>query len=290
MKDIGGVVLDLKKIAVLGAGIMGAGIAQAAAQAGYSVILRDLQMSLVKGGLETIEKNLDKESAKGLLHEDKNVIMSRINGTTDLAQLKDVDLLIEAVVENIAVKKQIFAELDNICADYTVLASNTSSLSITEIAASTKRHEKVLGMHFFNPVSSMKLVELVKGMETADKTIEIARGFVRQLGKKEVVVERESPGFIVNRILVPYLNEAIFTYGDGIAGIEEIDLAMRLGAGMPIGPLQLADIIGLDTLYSATLVFYDEFKDPKYRPHTLFSTMIRAGYLGKKSGQGFYKY
>ena len=290
MKDIGGVVLDLKKIAVLGAGIMGAGIAQAAAQAGYSVILRDLQMSLVKGGLETIEKNLDKESAKGLLHEDKNVIMSRINGNTDLAQLKDVDLLIEAVVENIAVKKQIFAELDNICADYTVLASNTSSLSITEIAASTKRHEKVLGMHFFNPVSSMKLVELVKGMETADKTIEIARGFVRQLGKKEVVVERESPGFIVNRILVPYLNEAIFTYGDGIAGIEEIDLAMRLGAGMPIGPLQLADIIGLDTLYSATLVFYDEFKDPKYRPHTLFSTMIRAGYLGKKSGQGFYKY
>lgn len=282
--------MGLKKVAVLGAGIMGAGIAQVAAQAGYSVILRDLQMSLVKDGMQTIEENLDKEIKKGLLNEDKAVVMSRIKGTTDLAQLKDVDLLIEAVVENIAVKKQIFAELDNICADYTVLASNTSSLSITEIAASTKRQENVLGMHFFNPVSTMKLVELVKGMETADQTIEIAREFTRQLGKKEVVVERESPGFIVNRILVPYLNEAIFTYGDGIAGIEEIDLAMKLGAGMSKGPLELADIIGLDTLYSVMLVFYNEFRDSKYRPHTLFSTMIRAGYLGKKSGRGFYKY
>lgn len=282
--------MGLKNVAVLGAGIMGAGIAQAAAQAGYSVILRDLQMSLVKDGLKTIEKNLDKDRAKGLLNEDKTVIMSRIKGTTDLAQLEDVDLLIEAVVENIAVKKQIFAELDNICADYTILASNTSTLSITEIAASTRRQEKVLGMHFFNPVSTMKLVELIKGMETADQTIEIAREFTRQLGKKEVVLERESPGFIVNRILVPYLNEAIFAYGEGVAGIEEIDLAMKLGAGMPMGPLELADIIGLDTLYSVILVFYYEFKDSKYRPHTLFSTMIRAGYFGKKSGRGFYKY
>jgi len=281
----------VKKIAVLGAGLMGAGIAQVAAQGGYTVILRDLQMALVNNGIKTIKNNLTKMINNDLITEkQKKDIMNRIQGSTDLAELKDVDLVIEAVVENMAVKKQIFAELDNICAEHTILATNTSTLSITEIASSTRRNDRVLGMHFFNPVPNMKLVELVKGIETSDQTVNIAREFVEQIGKQGVVVQRESPGFIVNRILVPYLNEAIFVYAEGVAAKEEIDLAMKYGAGMPIGPFELADIIGLDILYSMVLAFYNEFRDTKYRPHPLFSTMIRAGYFGKKTGKGFYNY
>lgn len=281
----------MKSIAVLGAGIMGAGIAQVAAQAGYSVILRDLQMSLVKDGLKTITDSLDRMISKGSINEDdKAAIMNRISGTIDLAQLNEVDLVIEAVVENIAVKKQIFAELDIICPEHTILATNTSSLSITEIAASTRRQDKVLGMHFFNPVAQMKLVELIAGIETSHDTIKAAQEFVNGIGKEYILVKRESPGFIVNRILVPYINEAICIYGEGIAEKETIDLAMKLGAGMSQGPLELADMIGLDTLYSVLLTFYSEFRDPKYRPHTIFSTMVRAGYYGKKSGKGFYSY
>ena len=281
----------MKKIAVLGAGIMGAGIAQVAAEAGYSVILRDLQNSLVRDGLTTIENNLDKMIMKGEMDKDtKSAILNRIHGTIDLAELKDVDLVIEAVVENIAVKKQIFRELDNICSEGTILATNTSSLSITEIASSTRRPDRILGLHFLNPVSQIKLVELVKGMETSCATVNIACEFVSRIGKEYLVVKRESPGFIVNRILVPYINEAIFVYGEGLADQASIDKAMKLGAGMAMGPLEMADIIGLDTLYDVLLVFYNEFRDPKYRPHTVLSTMIRAGYLGKKSGKGFYEY
>ncbi len=281
----------MKKIAVLGAGIMGAGIAQVAAEAGYYVVLRDLQNSLVKDGLTTIEKNLDKMIMKGELDKDKrSAIMNRIHGTIDLAELNDVDLVIEAVVENIAVKKQIFNELDNICSEGTILATNTSSLSITEIASSTRRPDRIMGLHFLNPVSQMKLVELVKGMETSDETVNIACEFVSRIGKEYLVVNRESPGFIVNRILVPYINEAIFVYGEGLADQASIDKAMKLGAGMIMGPLEMADMIGLDTLYAVLLVFYNEFRDPKYRPHTVLSTMIRAGYLGKKCGKGFYDY
>jgi len=280
----------VKKIAVLGAGIMGAGIAQVAAQAGYAVILRDLQMSLVKDGLQTIEDNLDRFIKKGKLEPaEKQTIITRIHGTIDLAELNDVDLVIEAVVENMAVKRQIFAELDNICPAHTILATNTSSLSITEIASATNRQDKVMGMHFFNPVPSMKLVELIRGMETSDHTVDEARVFIQQIGKENVLINRESPGYIVNRILVPYINEAIWLYGEGIEK-EVVDQAMTMGAGMPLGPLKMADMIGLDTLYSVILAFYNEFRDSKYRPHTIFSTMVRAGYYGKKSGQGFYKY
>ena len=280
----------MKKIAVLGAGIMGAGIAQVAAQAGYDVILRDLQMSLVKDGLKTIEVNLASLVLKDKL--DKKYIpeiMNRIHGSIDLAELNDVDLVIEAVVENIAVKRQIFAELDNICPEHTILATNTSSLSITEIAAATKRQDQVLGMHFLNPVPCMKLVEIIRGMETSDQTVEKARAFVEKIGKENVLINRESPGFIVNRILLPYINEAIWLYGEG-TDKETIDQAMILGAGMPQGPLQLADMIGLDNLHTVMLVFYNEFRDSKYRPHTIFSTMVRAGYYGKKTGKGFYTY
>ena len=269
----------MNKIAVLGAGIMGAGIAQILAQGGYSVIMRDLQMTLVKDGLQTIGNNLEKE-----------IIMGRIQGSTDLADLHDADLVIEAVVENMAIKKQIFAELDNLCPSHSILATNTSSLSIAEIASSTRRRDRIVGLHFFNPVSTVKLVEVIKGIDTSPETLETARDFVQNLGKYPVVVNRESPGFIVNRILIPYLNEAIWVYGEGLAEKDDIDLAMKLGAGMPRGPLELADSIGLDHLYASIQVFYEEFRDPKYRPHTLFSTMVRAGYWGKKSGRGFYNY
>lgn len=283
--------MEINKIAVLGAGIMGAGIAQVAAQGGYSVILRDLQISLASEAIRTIENNLDKMINKGLISIDtKNDIINRITPTTDLAQIYDADIVIEAVVENMAVKKQIFAELDNMCREDTVLATNTSSLSITEIAAATKHPERVIGMHFFNPVPVMKLVEIVKGMETDEKTVKSACQFVDKIGKEKIVISRENPGFVVNRILVPYINEAIFIYAEGLAQVEEIDLAMKLGAGMPIGPLQLADMIGLDTVYSVILSFYNEFKDTKYRPHPLLATMVRAGYMGKKSGRGFYVY
>lgn len=282
--------IKVKKIAVLGAGIMGAGIAQVAAQAGYKVILRDLQMSLVKDGLLTIENNLDRLiKNKQIQAEDKSHIMDMIHGTIDLAELHDADLVVEAVVENMAVKKQIFAELDNICPDHTILATNTSSLSITEIASSTQRQDKVLGMHFLNPVPHIKLVELVRGMETSDETVAKIQTFVKNIGKENVVLNRESPGFIVNRILLPYINEAVWLYGEGVDK-EIIDEAMTLGAGMPIGPLQLADKIGLDSLHSVMVVFYNEFRDSKYRPHTILSTMVRAGYYGTKSGKGFYNY
>lgn len=281
----------MNKVAVLGAGIMGAGIAQVAAQGGYQVLLRDLQKSIVQDGLVTVEKNLAKAINKERLStEQRDDILSRIQTCTDLAEVHDADLVIEAVVENMAVKKQIFAELDHLCPPHTLLATNTSSLSITEIASATRRKDKVLGMHFFNPVPAMKLVELVQGMETSHDTIERARQFTKQIGKQEVVVHRDSPGYIVNRILVPYINEAVFIKGEGLANAEEIDMAMKLGAGMPMGPLELADMIGLDIVYAVILVFYNEFRDPKYRPHQLFSTMIRAGYLGRKTGRGFYRY
>ncbi|MDI9480178.1 MAG: 3-hydroxyacyl-CoA dehydrogenase family protein [Syntrophomonadaceae bacterium] len=281
----------MNKVAVLGAGIMGAGIAQVAAQGGYQVLLRDLQKSIVQDGLVTVEKNLAKAiNKKRLSTEQRDDILSRIQTCTDLAEVHDADLVIEAVVENMAVKKQIFAELDHLCPPHTLLATNTSSLSITEIASATRRKDKVLGMHFFNPVPAMKLVELVQGMETSHDTIERARQFTKQIGKQEVVVHRDSPGYIVNRILVPYINEAVFIKGEGLANAEEIDMAMKLGAGMPMGPLELADMIGLDIVYAVILVFYNEFRDPKYRPHQLFSTMIRAGYLGRKTGRGFYRY
>ncbi|MEA1961244.1 MAG: 3-hydroxyacyl-CoA dehydrogenase NAD-binding domain-containing protein [Bacillota bacterium] len=281
----------MKKIAVLGAGLMGASIALVAAQAGYSVILRDIQMSPVKDGMKTIELELNKQINKGMLDEKtKAEIFERIHGTIDLAEVAEADLVIEAVVENMAVKKQIFAELDVICPEHTILATNTSSLSITEIASATNRKDRVMGMHFLNPIPNLQLVELVKGIETSDQTVELAQQCIKQMGKEYVVVNRDSPGFIVNRILVLYINEAITVLGEGTASAESIDTAMKLGAGMLQGPLELADSYGLDALYAVLLVFYNEYKDTKYRPHTLFSTLVRAGYYGKKSGKGFYTY
>jgi len=281
----------VEKIAVLGTGIMGAGIAQAAALGGYQVILRDLQMHLVKDGLHTIENTLEKMFQRGVIEkEQKSSAMSNIHGTTDLSDLRDADLIIEAVVENIAVKKQIFSELDNLCGHDTILATNTSALSITEIAAATERADRVLGMHFINPVHLYKLVELIKGLETSDDTVNKARMFCDQISKQSVLVKRDNPGYIVNRVLLPYINEAIFVYGDNLAEKEAIDTAMKLGAGMDFGPLELADKMGLDNIYAAIIGFNEEFRDSKYRPHPILATMIRGGHLGVKSGKGFYKY
>ena len=270
---------------------MGAGIAQAAALAGYQVILRDLQMHLIKDGLNTIDRTLDKLLDRGLIsEEDKLNALNNLKGTTDLSELKDVDLVIEAVVENMSVKKQIFAELDSMCGEKTILASNTSSLSISEIAATTGRTDRVLGMHFFNPVHHYSLVEIIKGLETSEATIEKARDFCNRIGKQSVLVKRESPGYIVNRILFSFINEAIFVYADGGAEKEAIDTAIKRGLGMELGPLEQADKIGLDHIYRSIIGFNDEFRDSKYRPHPLLSTMIRAGHLGVSSGKGFYVY
>jgi len=270
---------------------MGAGIAQAAAMGGYQVILRDLQMHLVKDGLNTIDKTLNKMVDRSIITEGEKVsAINNIQGTTDLSDLRDADLVIEAVVENMSVKKQIFAELDSLCGPNTILATNTSSLSITEIAATTGRTTHVLGMHFFNPVHLLKLVEVIKGLETSDETVQKAMIFCKNIGKHGVLVQRESPGYIVNRILLQFINEAIFIYAENLAEKEAIDTAIRLGLGMDLGPLELADKMGLDNLYHTIIGFNDEFRDSKYRPHPLLATMIRGGHLGVNSGQGFYKY
>jgi len=270
---------------------MGVGIAQVAAAGGYNVIIRDLQKRLVDNGINTIEKNL-----KVLVDCDRinpqqmEEALARIEGTTDLEQSGQADLVIEAAVENMAVKKQIFTQMDSICPEHTILASNTSTLSITEIAACTHRPDKVLGMHFFYPVPNRPLVELVKGLETSEETISITREFCTRVGKTSVVLNRESPGYLYNRMVLSLINEAIHIYGDNLASREDIDQAVCAGLGIPLGPLALADVIGLDNLYNAMLLYCEEFHDNKYRPHPLFTNMIRAGHLGKKSGKGFYEY
>ncbi|MDF2956641.1 MAG: 3-hydroxyacyl-CoA dehydrogenase [Candidatus Alkanophagales archaeon MCA70_species_1] len=282
---------DIKKVAVIGAGIMGTGIAQVCAQAGYEVGLRDIEDEFVERSISTMKSSLGKLVQKGKISQgDADAIIGRIKGTTDLKEAAgDADLVIEAVVENMDVKKQVFKELDEICPERTIFASNTSSLSITEMAAATKRPEKVVGMHFFNPVPVMRLVEIVRGLTTSDETVEVARAFAEKLGKTPVVC-KDSPGFIANRIALPSLNEAMFALMEGVAPKEDIDTAMKLGYNWPMGPLELADLVGLDTLLAVFEVFYNEFGDPKYRPCPLLRQMVRAGYLGRKTGKGFYEY
>ncbi|MBU3202034.1 3-hydroxybutyryl-CoA dehydrogenase [Clostridium estertheticum] len=278
------------KIFILGAGTMGSGIVQTFAQAGYEVIMRDIEESFVKRGMSIITKNLEKSVKKGKITVDaKNDILSRITTTTDINLAKDADIVVEAAVENMIIKKKIFAELDRICKNETILATNTSSLSITDVASATKRPDKVIGMHFFNPVTVMKLVEVIKGILTSDETKTTVIEVTKILGKDPIEV-KEAPGFVVNRILIPMINEAVGILAEGVASADDIDKAMRLGANHPIGPLALGDLVGNDVCLAIMEVLYTQFGDSKYRPHPLLRKMVKAGLLGRKTGKGFFNY
>lgn len=280
----------MEKIFVLGAGTMGAGIAQVFAQNGYEVVLRDIKEEFVQRGIDGINRGFGRLVAKEkITEEDKYAIMARISGTTDLSHAADCDLVVEAAVENMNIKKEIFAELDKICKEETILATNTSSLSITEIAAATNRPDKVIGMHFFNPVPVMKLVEIIRGMATAQETFEKVRDL--SLGvKKDPVEVAEAPGFVVNRILIPMVNEAFGILAEGIASAEDIDKSMMLGANHPMGPLALGDLIGIDVCLAIMDILYKETGDAKYRAHSLMRKYVRAGWLGRKTKKGVYDY
>jgi 3-hydroxybutyryl-CoA dehydrogenase len=257
---------------------------------GFPVTVRDISQSLVDRGLKTIEKNLGRNVEKGkMTPEERDATLSRIKGTVDLGPAAEADLIIEAIVENAQMKKDLFAELEKIAPPATIFASNTSSISITELAASTRRPDRFLGMHFFNPVPVMKLVELIKGVATSDETFEAARSVALKMDKTPVTVQ-DFPGFCGNRILFPMLNEAFYCLMEGVASAEDIDTVMKLGMNHPMGPLALADLIGLDTCLSILEVLYEGFGDPKYRPCPLLRKMVKAGYLGRKTGRGFYTY
>jgi 3-hydroxybutyryl-CoA dehydrogenase len=283
--------MEIKKVCVLGAGIMGSGIAQVVAAVGFEVTMRDLEDSFVEKGLATIKFHLDRAVEKEKIEADAATeIMARIEGTTDISEaVAGADFIIEAVVEDMRVKKELFSELDAICKPETILASNTSGLSITEIGSVTGRPDKVIGVHFFNPAPVMQLVELIRGFVTSDVTFAVTKAFVEQLGKTPIEV-KESPGFAVNRILCPMINEAIFVYSESVAAAEDIDQAMVLGANHPIGPLALADLVGLDTLLAVLEGLHQELGEDKYRPAPLLRKMVRAGHLGRKAGKGFYNY
>ncbi|MED1605779.1 3-hydroxybutyryl-CoA dehydrogenase [Cytobacillus kochii] len=282
--------MSINTVMVIGAGQMGSGIAQVCAQAGFSVYLNDLKQEFLDRGLSVIKKNLTRQVDKGRMQaEEMEKVLANLIPSTSLEDAKQVDLVIEAAVENMEVKTKIFNQLDEITPEHTILASNTSSLPITEIAAATKRPEKVIGMHFMNPVPVMKLVEIIRGLATTDEVYQAIEDMTKQLNKVPVEVE-DFPGFVSNRILMPMINEAVYTLYEGVATKEAIDDVMKLGMNHPMGPLTLADFIGLDTCLYIMEILHEGFGDDKYRPCPLLRKYVKAGWLGKKTGKGFYEY
>jgi 3-hydroxybutyryl-CoA dehydrogenase len=282
--------MAIKKVGVVGCGLMGGGIAQVTAEAGYPVVVREVAQPLLDKGLGAIKKNLDRNVEKGRMAADaRDRALGNLKGTTSLEDLKDCDLVIEAIVENIEEKKKLFAALDALCPPHTIIASNTSSCTVIEMAAATKRMDRVVGLHFFNPVPMMKLVEVVRTIQTGEATFRAAWDFAKSVGK-EPVAAKDTTGFVVNLLLVPYLLDAIRALERGVASVEDMDKAMKLGCGYPMGPFTLLDFVGLDTTLYIGDIMFAEFRDARYAPPPLLRRMVLAGMHGRKSGKGFYDY
>ena len=282
--------MEIKKVGVVGFGLMGSGIVEVCAKAGYEVVVSEINDEFLQKGLGRLNKSLSRAVSKGkVTQEEMDAALARVKGTTDTADFADCDLVIEAAIENMELKKQLFAELDGILRPEVIIGSNTSSLCITEMASATQRGDKVLGIHFFNPVPVMPLLELVRTILTSDETLAIAQEFGQSVGKTTVVA-KDTPGFIVNRLLIPYLLDAVRIYEDGLATREDIDTAIKLGLNHPMGPLTLLDLVGLDTTLFIADAMFEELKDPRYAAPPLLRRMVLAGHLGRKSGKGFYDY
>jgi 3-hydroxybutyryl-CoA dehydrogenase len=282
--------MDIKKVGVVGCGLMGSGITETAARAGYQVVVSEVNDELLQKGLGRVKASVTKAVERGKLGQaDMDAALSRITGTTRMEDFADCDLVIEAAIENLDLKKQIFAELDRITPPHAILASNTSSLSVTAMAAATKRPDKVLGLHFFNPVPIMPLLEIVRTILVSEETFETARKFGESLGKT-IIVAKDNPGFIVNLLLIPYLLDSVRALENGVATKEDIDTGIKLGLNHPMGPFELMDLVGLDTTLFIADAMYSEFKDPRYAAPPLLRRMVAAGHLGRKSGRGFYEY
>jgi 3-hydroxybutyryl-CoA dehydrogenase len=283
-------IMKIEKVGILGCGLMGAGIAQISAQSGFETVVREIDQKFIDKGFGIIEINLKRAVDKGIIHKkDKDAMFARLKGTLNIEDLRDCDLIIEAVVEDLKLKKEMFSELDKMCPEKTILASNTSSLTIMAMAASTNRTDRFCGLHFFNPVPVMQLVEVVKTIATSQETTEICVEFCRAIGKKPILT-KDNSGFIVNRLLIPYLLDAIRVCEQGLASIEDIDRGMKLGLNYSMGPLTLLDFLGLDTTYYIANIMFEEYREQRFAPPPLLKNMVLAGYYGRKSGRGFYDY